>query len=116
MICQGCAHRSTAGEALDPHELVQMSLDESTPVRRHNSSGCDLCNRTGVSGRTLLLDAMLITPGPAERDKIYKALMSNVNEILDEKGVIVHSRKEGLIDLVTGGFVDPKSAVSYLES
>ena len=59
---------------------------------------------------------MLITPGPAERDKIYRALMTNVNDILQQDGVIVHSRKEGLIDLVQTGFVDPKSAVSYLES
>jgi len=116
MICQGCAHRSTAGESMDRHELEQMQMEPATPVRRHNSSGCDLCNRTGISGRTLLLDALLITPGPAERDKIYRALMSNVNEILQQDGVIVHSRKEGLIDLVQGGFVDPKSAISYLES
>ncbi len=116
MICQGCAHKTTAGEVLDTHELRQVNLSADTPVRRHNSSGCDLCNRTGISGRTLLLDAMLITPGPAERDKIYRALMSNVNEIIDQEGVIVHSRKEGLIDLVQSGLVDPKSAISYLES
>ncbi|PZP57022.1 MAG: type II/IV secretion system family protein [Micavibrio aeruginosavorus] len=116
MICQGCAHKTIAGEVLDNHELHQMTLSADTPVRRHNTSGCDLCNRTGISGRTLLLDAMLITPGPAERDKIYRALMSNVNEIIDQDGVIVHSRKEGLIDLVQSGLVDPKSAVSYLES
>lgn len=116
MICQGCAHRSTAGESLEPQELRQIGLDAQTPVRRHNSSGCDLCNRTGISGRTLLLDALLITPGPAERDKIYKALLNNVNDVLDQEGVIIHGRKEGLIDLVQGGFVDPKSALSYLES
>lgn len=116
MICQGCAHKTTAGEVLDTQELRQVNLSADTPVRRHNTSGCDLCNRTGISGRTLLLDAMLITPGPAERDKIYRALMSNVNEIIDQEGVIVHSRKEGLIDLVQSGFVDPKSAISYLES
>ncbi len=116
MICQGCAHKTSAGEVLDIHELRQVNLSDDTPVRRHNTSGCDLCNRTGISGRTLLLDAMLITPGPAERDKIYRALMNNVNDIIDQEGVIVHSRKEGLIDLVQSGLVDPKSAISYLES
>lgn len=116
MICQGCAHRTKAGEILDANELHQMEIADDTPVRRHNTSGCDLCNRTGISGRTLLLDALLITLGPAERDLVYKALMHNVNEILKEDGVIVHSRKEGLIDLVRSGLVDPKSAVSYLES
>ncbi len=116
MICQGCAHRSTAAEALEATELAQLGFDPSTPLRRHNTSGCDLCNRTGISGRTLLIDALLITLGPAERDKIYRSLMNNVNEIIDLDGVVVHSRRDGLIDLVKSGLVDPKSAVSYLES
>lgn len=116
MICQGCAHKSTAGDAIGMDEQRQLGLDPETPVRTHNSSGCDLCNRTGISGRTLLIDALLITPGPSERDKIYKALMSNVNDILDQPGVVVHSRRDGLIGLVRSGLVDPKSAVSYLES
>jgi general secretion pathway protein E len=116
MICQGCAHRTTAGEILDEAEMAQLGFDPSTPVRRHNTSGCDLCNRTGISGRTLLIDALLITLGPAERDKIYRSLMTNVNDIITHEGVVVHSRRDGLIDLVKTGLVDPKSAVSYLES
>ena len=64
----------------------------------------------------MLLDALMVTLGPAERDKIYKALMRNVNDILLEEGVIVHTRRDGLVDLVLSGLVDPKSALSYLES
>ena len=89
--------------------------DGEIKIRRHNTSGCDLCNRTGISGRTLLLDALLITLGPAQRNDIYEALMGNVNNILKEDGVIVHTRKEGLIDLIKSGLVDPKAAVSYVE-
>lgn len=115
-LCQGCAHRAAAKDVLEPVELHQLDLEPETAVRRHNTSGCDLCNRTGISGRTLLLDAIMITVGPAERDGIYKALMRNVNDIANEKGVVMHTRREGLIDLVRTGLVDPKSALNYLES
>jgi general secretion pathway protein E len=115
-LCQGCAHQGRAGDVLDDQEMDQLGVDPQTMVRRHNASGCDLCNRTGISGRTLLLDALMVTLGPAERDKIYKALMRNVNDILLEEGVIVHTRRDGLVDLVLSGLVDPKSALSYLES
>lgn len=115
-LCQGCAHQGRAGDVLDDQEMGQLGVEPQTMIRRHNASGCDLCNRTGISGRTLLLDALMVTLGPAERDKIYKALMRNVNDILLEDGVIVHTRRDGLVDLVLSGLVDPKSALSYLES
>ncbi len=115
-LCQGCAHRANAGDVLDANELQQLDLQPDATVRRHNTSGCDLCNRTGISGRTLLLDALLITLGPGDRDGVYKALMQNVNNIGMEKGVIVHTRREGLLDLVNTGLVDPKSALNYLET
>lgn len=114
-LCQGCAHKSTLKDALQPHEIDQLDLDPLTKVRRHNSSGCDLCNRTGIQGRTLLLDALLITLGPAQRNHIYEALIGNVTKVTTEEGVVVHTRKEGLIDLVSNGLVDPKAALSYLE-
>ena len=114
-LCQGCAHRKHAGEYLREDELEMMNLDYNTPVRTHNQNGCDLCNNTGISGRTLLLDALLIDLGPAQRNAIYEALLKNVNDIKGENGVIMHTRKDGLIDLVINGLVDPKSALSYLE-
>ncbi|OIN86298.1 MAG: type II/IV secretion system family protein [Alphaproteobacteria bacterium CG1_02_46_17] len=115
-LCQGCAHQGRAGDVLSEDELYVLGIDAAEIVRRRNTSGCDLCNRTGILGRTLLLDALLITLGPAERDLIYKALMKNVNDIVNEDGVIVHTRRNGLIDLVINGLVDPKSALNYLES
>ena len=116
MLCQGCAHQGRAVDALEQHEINMLGIDPSIIVRRHNTSGCDLCNRTGISGRTLLLDALMITLGPGERDKIYKALIHNVNDVLLQDGVSVHTRRSGLIDLVVNGLVDPKSALNYLES
>jgi len=114
-LCQGCAHKDTLDNVLERHEVKEFGLDPKSEVRRHNTSGCDLCNRTGISGRTLLLDALLITLGPAQRNDIYEALIGNVNKIIDEDGVLVHTRREGLVDLVLTGMVDPKSALSYLE-
>jgi len=114
-LCQGCAHKSKANEVLDQHMLEHIGIDPDQIVHTHNSSGCDLCSRTGISGRTLLLDALLITLGPSQRNNIYESLIGNVNNILQEEGVVVHTRKEGLIDLVNSGLVDPRAALSYLE-
>ncbi|MFN3700006.1 MAG: GspE/PulE family protein [Alphaproteobacteria bacterium] len=114
-LCQGCAHKTEVKDVLKPDEIQMLGLADDTKVRRHNTSGCDLCNRTGIAGRTLLLDALLITLGPAQRNDIYEALMSNVNRIPEQEGVMVHTRKEGLVDLVVTGLVDPKAALSYLE-
>ncbi len=114
-LCQGCAHKSTVGETLNEDEARAFGFEADVKIRRHNTSGCDLCNRTGISGRTLLLDALLITLGPAQRNHIYEALIGNVNKVIHEKGVVVHTRREGLVDLVVTGLVDPKAALSYLE-
>ncbi|MGN7437764.1 MAG: GspE/PulE family protein [Alcanivorax sp.] len=114
-LCQGCAHPVKANEVLTKDMLSRLGIKASQEVKKHNSSGCDLCSRTGISGRTLLLDALLITLGPGERNNIYEALIGNVNNILEEEGVVVHTRKEGLVDLVTSGLIDAQAALSYLE-
>lgn len=114
-LCQGCAHRKYAREYLNEDDLEMLGIDKETPVRTHNQNGCDLCNHTGISGRTLLLDALLIDLGPAQRNDVYEALLKNVNDIEGQEGIIMHTRREGLVDLVVSGLVDPKSAMSYLE-
>ncbi len=114
-LCQGCAHKGRAKDSLQEHEIKALGITPESEVRTHNSVGCDLCNRTGIQGRTLLLDAILIALGPAQRNGIYESLIGNVNNLINEKGVIVHTRREGLVDLVLSGLVDPKSALSYLE-
>ena len=115
-LCQGCSHHKKASETLSPEELHEIGIQPDDNVRVHNTAGCDLCNRTGISGRTLLLDALLITSGPGNRNGVYEALMKNINMIGNEEGVISHTRREGLIDLVLSGLVDPKSAITYLEA
>lgn len=114
-LCQGCAHRKTAGESISNDEINSLGIKSEDPVKVHNTAGCDLCNRTGILGRTLLLDALMITSGPGQRNGVYEAIMDNVNKIADQEGVIVHTRREGLVDLVLSGLVDPKAAMSYLE-
>ena len=115
MLCQGCAHKAPAGDILDADQLKDLEITAETEVSHHNSAGCDLCARTGFMGRTLLLDALLITSPVNERDGIYHALMGNVNDITKEKGVIFHSRREGIIDLMNSGLVDPRVALLHVE-
>jgi len=115
MICQGCAHRVEASELLDDEEIEALEITKDHKVSKHNSSGCDLCARTGFMGRTLLLDALLVTSAINERDGIFKALMNNVNDMTMEPGVIFHSRKEGIVDLMNTGLVDPRVALLHVE-
>jgi len=114
-LCGGCSHKKRVSEVLNQDELDELGIDGDESVQAHNSAGCDLCNRTGISGRTLLLDAILLTSGPGQRNGIYEAMAKNVNTLVDEEGIIVHTRREGLVDLVISGMVDPKAALSYLE-
>ena len=114
-LCQGCAHHEKLGDVVQADDVAHLDLAVDTPVRTHNGAGCDLCNRTGISGRTLLLDAILITLVPAQRNHIYEALTKNVNDMVGQEGLIVHTRREGLIDLIKSGLVDPRAALSYLE-
>ncbi len=114
-LCQGCAHKAKISEVLTENQRLQLGIEPSHIVRTHNTSGCDLCSRTGIAGRTLLLDALIITLGPGQRNNIYEALITNVNNIIKEDGVVVHTRREGLVDLVVTGLVDPQAALSYLE-
>jgi len=115
MLCQGCAHKVEAKEICDENELKALEIDGTQKISKHNSAGCDLCARTGFVGRTLLLDALLITSAVNERDGIYNALMGNVNDITKEPGFIFHSRKEGIIDLMNSGLVDPRVALLHVE-
>lgn len=114
-LCQGCAHTKAANEVLGPNEIKEFDFKGDEKIRSHNTSGCDLCNRTGISGRTLLLDAILITSGPGQRNDVYQALTNNPHDLIKLDDVVMHTRREGLVDLVLGGLVDPKAAISYLE-
>lgn len=115
MLCQGCCHKTHASELLSDHDINRFGITPDTTVSKHNSAGCDLCARTGFMGRTLLLDALLITAPVSERDGIYNALLENVNDVIRQDGVIFHSRREGITDLMITGMIDPRVAVLHLE-
>jgi len=114
-ICQGCAHRTRADEVLPPEEIERLGIEDRTGVRTQNLSGCDLCNRTGILGRTLLLDGLIITTPIGHRDGIFKALLGNVNDVTKEDGVIFYSRREGITDLLKSGLIDPRSAIHHFD-
>ena len=88
----GCAHHEKIGDTLHDGDVDLIGLPYDTIIRPIMGLD-DLCNRTVISGRTLLLDAILITLGPSRRNSIYEALMKNVNEY-PRRGVIVHTRRE----------------------
>jgi general secretion pathway protein E len=75
-----------------------------------------LCNRTGVLGRTLLLEALIISTPIAKRDPIFHALMHNVNDIIHQEGVTYTSRRQGLNWLVRDGLLDPKIALAMTDA
>lgn len=114
-ICQSCAHRTRAGDVLSNEDIELLGIEERTGVRTQNLSGCDLCNRTGIMGRTLLLDGLIITTPIGHRDGIFKALLSNVNDVVNEEGVMFYSRREGIVDLLKGGLIDPRMAIHHIE-
>lgn len=114
-LCHGCAYERTAGESLTPIERDKMQVDENHKIYFHNHSGCDLCNRTGYLGRTLLLEALLIKAGQANRMPFYEALLDNVNTVVSCNGVEYHSRLDGVRHLVRDGAIDPKSALVMID-
>lgn len=116
-LCQGCCHKQPISEIMTDEQVAEFGEDmkPTTEISTHNSAGCDLCARTGFMGRTLLLDALLITSHVSQRDGIYHAMMHNVNDVTRENGVIFHSRREGIIELMLSGLVDPRVAILHVE-
>ncbi|MBU6474714.1 MAG: Flp pilus assembly complex ATPase component TadA [Alphaproteobacteria bacterium] len=115
-LCHACSLKMQAKDALSPPQLETLELQPEDNIRGHNAGGCDLCNRTGVLGRALLLEALMISTPLAKRDPIFHALMHNVSDVLHQEGVRYISRKQGLTWLVKDGLVDPKIALVMMET
>lgn len=113
-LCHSCAQKTTAGYMLNDEQMELLQVTADTPVKAHNPSGCDLCNRTGILGRTILLEALLVDAPPSKRDPIFHALMHNVNDILHHEDVIHISRSDGVRSLVKDGLIDPKVALALV--
>jgi general secretion pathway protein E len=114
-LCHSCAHKNAAKEVLSEDDIDRLDLDPDDRVRTINPNGCDLCNRSGILGRTLLLEALLINTPLSKRDPIFHALMSNANEIIHQEGVKHYSRLDNLKGLVREGLIDPKKALLQLD-
>ncbi len=114
-LCHGCKIRTTAGEVLTHEEMEDLELEKDTVVSSHNSRGCDLCNSTGYLGRTLLLESLVINSPASKRDPIFKALMVNVNDIIQADQVEYNSRKHALCELIKDGSMDAKTALMMRE-
>lgn len=113
-LCHGCANKSEARDVLVSEQIAALRLEPEHVVKTHNSSGCDLCNRTGILGRALLLEALVVDTPLSQRDPIFHALMHNVNDILREPGVTHISRADGVRGLVHDGLIDPKVGLLLL--
>jgi type II secretory ATPase GspE/PulE/Tfp pilus assembly ATPase PilB-like protein len=107
-LCHSCGVKTEAGKILTPEQMEDLKLDDTNIVKTHNQNGCDLCNRTGILGRSLLLEALVINTPLSKRDPIFHALMHNVNDVLYQEGVSFFSRTEAVRGLVREGFIDPK--------
>lgn len=114
-LCHGCGARTTAKSVLSDEQIETFGMKPDDTVRTHNPNGCDLCNRTGVLGRALLLEALMVGTPLAKRDPIFHALMHNVGDVLHQAGVGHTSRKQGLIWLVRDGLLDPKLALVMMD-
>ena len=114
-LCRSCAQKHPAQDVLEPDQIERLELERSDIIRKQNTNGCDLCNRTGVLGRTLLLEALLIDTPLAKRDPIFHALMSNVNDVTHEDGVTYYRRLDNLKSLVKDGLIDPHKALIQLD-
>ena len=114
-LCHSCAVRTPAKDILSDEQRETLDLKPEDVVRSHNANGCDLCNRTGILGRTLLLEALIIGTPTGKRDPIFHALMHNVNDIVHQEGVYYTSRQQGLRWLVKDGLIDPKIALVMMD-
>ncbi|MDD9899870.1 MAG: ATPase, T2SS/T4P/T4SS family [Alphaproteobacteria bacterium] len=113
-LCHSCTSKIPAGDALNEEDREALQLHAEHIVHTHNPNGCDLCNHTGVLGRALLLEALVVDTPLSQRDPIFHALMHNVNDILHEKGVTHISRADGVRLLVADGQIDPKVGLVLL--
>lgn len=114
-LCHSCAVKTQAKAILSPLEQETLHLEPDDMIATRNPGGCDLCNRTGILGRALLLESLLVDTPTSKRDKIFDSLMHNVNDIAHQEGVKFMSRRQGVFSLVKDGLIDPKAALVMVD-
>jgi type II secretory ATPase GspE/PulE/Tfp pilus assembly ATPase PilB-like protein len=113
-LCHSCAQKAPAKDVLSPAQIEELQIDPDHTVKQHNATGCDLCNHTGILGRTLLLEALVIDTPLSKRDPVFHALMENVNDVLHQQNVLHISRADGVRGLVRDGLIDPRVALALI--
>jgi general secretion pathway protein E len=116
ILCLGCAQNVVASEVMAPTELKSLHLSENDMIRRHNPNGCDLCNRSGYYGRTLLLEVLIIEGNDDTRNTLYQTMLRNTAEVIKVPGVKFISRATNIRSLVREGLIDPRLGLNQLES
>lgn len=116
ILCQGCSVAVRASDLLSHDECENLQLEPDQMVRRHNPNGCDICNRTGYYGRTLLLEALIVEGNDAARNELFKTLMTNTAEIVHLPCVTLFSRGDNIRKLVQEGYIDARAGLLQLES
>ncbi len=116
ILCQGCSIPVRSGDIANAEELLDLDIQADDFVRRHNPNGCDICNRTGYYGRTLLLEALIVEGNDSMRNDLYKTLMTNTAEIIHLPGIKLYSRGDNIRKLVLEGYIDVRAGLLQLES
>ena len=101
---------------LNATEVNNLDLNNDHVVRRHNPNGCDICNRTGYYGRTLLLEALIVEGNDSMRNEVYKTLLTDTAGIIRLPGVKLYSRGDNIRKLVSEGYIDARAGLLQLES
>ncbi len=116
ILCQGCSQAIPVSEIMVETEMHTLRVDSNHIIRRHNPNGCDLCNRTGYLGRTLLLEVLLVEGNDDARNKVYQAMTTNTSDVVRAEGVTLFSRSDNIRQLVAEGLIDPRIAILQLQS
>lgn len=115
-VCPSCHHEEPAGVVFgDAERCRDMGINPNETVALAHKGGCDLCNRTGFLGRTLVLEAMFPPEDQASRRAITEMMISNVTtSVVDVPGTIYLPRRESIKDLIRRKAVDANMGASLM--
>ncbi len=114
-LCQGCSQATKAERILSEQEMEMLDVKPNDILHLHSPNGCDLCNRTGYLGRTLLLESLLFEGGEIMRQSVYERMLENAYSVPKVDGVRLVSRADGIKDLVKDQKVDPRVGVAQIQ-
>ena len=115
-VCPACHETEKASVIFKSVErCADIGIDPDAPLALAHSEGCDLCNRSGFLGRTLVLEAMFPPEDQASRRAITEMMVSNVsNSIVDVQGTFYMPRRQSIIDLIRRNAIDANMGAAML--